>query len=401
MKIVVICIDALRADSVGPGMQEFLDGGIHYVNAYAAGPTTIPSVPTALTGVPASQHGLVTASHKLRVPTIAERLRERGFHAVGYSANNLASLPQACFDEWYDLRWMSNYAHVGEATDDDPLYPGKEWNGMAQIKATQESYEEIWSDIENRKGDLFAYVHLMDTHEPFRQIPSVPLGEFPHDYRTFRFNKWICDAANAGKNALTKKQWGLVWELYLAEVAYLDERLEFPGDVVIFMADHGQLIGGGEGGGWLGHVAKHFYEDVLRVPFGIRLKGEKPKKIDRPINLMYLPQLIEAILGGKELPAGDTLYWEDFWYDTATFAMKNPDCPTETLVMHSTGDVWYCSKKGKTTTAFSRVPNGRLLRGLARCMVRAAAYPPLWGGGKSEEDQEIVKDRLKGLGYIS
>lgn len=406
MKIVIICIDALRADSVGPRMQEFLESGREYVNAYAAGPTTIPSVPTCLTGVPAGQHGLVTAHSRLRVTTIAERLSDRGFHTVGYSANNLASLPQKCFDEWFDLRWMSNYTHVGEATDDDPLYPGKEWNGRAQLKATQESYEEIWDDIRNRKGDLFAYIHLMDPHEPFRQIEGVPIDAFPHDYRTFRFNQWIVQAAVKGKSAPTKKQWKQIWKLYKAEIAYLDERIEFPGDLTILIADHGQLIAEGPGGGWLGHSSKHFYEELLRIPFGIRgLGGKKGVKVKRPFHLMYLPHLIERFLDGKPLPKGDDLYWEDYWYECATFAVKNSDSLLETLVMHSTGEIWYVDKKGNETTDLAKVPSGGLIRRLTERVVRANLYPMVFmlkdrEQEMTKEEKEIIEGRLRGMGYI-
>jgi len=397
MKITVICADALRADSVGPRMQEFLDSGLEFTNAYAAGPSTIPSVPTYLTGVLPSEHGLVTAKHKLLVPTIAEKLQKRHFHTIGYSANNLASLHKDIFDEWNDLRWMSNFVCIGEPTEDDPLFPGESWNGMARLKATQESYEDVWDDIAGRKGDVFAYVHLMDVHEPFRRIPSVSLSDFPHDYRTFRLLQWIDGEADHGRDALTDEQWAKIRELYKAEIAYLDQRLEFPGDIVILMADHGQLIREGERGAWLGHPAKFFLESSLRVPFGIKGLGTAGAKHGRPFNLRFLPDVIWAILGDGDLPAGDDLYWEDFWYETASYAIKDVHNPIETLVMHSTGEIWYQRPKAKPTKSIEEVPARMVEKLVAR---RKEAQKRVRRLELRDESEAIVKRRLEGLGYL-
>jgi len=397
MKITVIVVDCLRADSVGSRMQEFLDSGLEFTQAYAAGPTTIPSVPTYLTGLLPSEHGLVTANHKLLVPTITERVRKMGFHTIGYSANNLASLHKDIFDEWKDLHWMSNYVQIGEPTENDPLFPGQPWNGIERVKATQESYKDVWEDIAGRKGDVFAYVHLMDVHEPFRRIPSIGLVEFPHDYRTFRFLQWINKEADKGGDALTDEQWGKVWELYRAEIAYLDERLEFPGDIVIFMADHGQLIREGERGAWLGHLTKFFLENSLRVPFGIVGLGTAGVKCNRPFNLRFLPDVIMTALGKGDLPTGDDLYWEDFWHETATYAIKDVHNPIETLVMHSTGEIWYQGPQGNTTKGIEEVP-ARMVRKLAERRKEAEKRAKRFE--LRDESEAVVKRRLEGLGYI-
>lgn len=394
MKIVLIVIDCLRADSLGPKMRQFLDSNCEFTNAYAAGASTIPSVPTCLTGVPASEHGLVTAKHKLLIPTIAEELQDRGFHTIGYSANNLANLQKDLFMEWKNLRWMSNWTQIAEPIDRDLLYPDNPaWNGTARLKATQESYEEIWDDIENRKGDLFAYVHLMDIHEPFRKIPSVKLSDFPEDHRTFRLPQWINERAKRGEQTLTEEQWAKMWELYRAEVKYLDDRLEFPGDIVIFMSDHGQLMG--EQDGWFGHPAKFFYDECLRIPLGVKgIAG--PAKCNGPFNAMYLPALIKAILGEGDLPTGDDLYWEDFWYETETHGIKNPECPKETLVIHSTGAIWYQDKEGKATRSIEEVPTRMVEMLMARkkeALKRARRLE------LRDESEAIVKRRLEGLGY--
>jgi len=311
----------------------------------------------------------------LLVPTIAERLAEEGFHTIGYSANNLANLHQDVFAEWRQLPWMS-------------------WG----LKATQDSYDDVWSDIDSREGDIFTYVHLMDVHEPFRVIPEVSLRDFPADYRTFKFAQWINDRANHGENPFTDEQWQKVWQLYRAEVKYVDDRLKFPGDIVIFMADHGQLIGEGERGAWLGHPSKFFLESLLRIPFGVLGLGKSGAKYHQPFNTRFLPDVIMAALGRGDLPVGDDLFWEDFWYDASTFAIKNPECPQETLVLHSTQDLWYQSPTGETTNVIDKVPGPmiqRLLMRMAEARGMATSFQ------ERDEAAEIIEDRLRGLGYLS
>lgn len=399
MKITVICIDCLRADSLGPRMREFLDSALEFTQAYAAGPATIPSVPTCLTGVPTGRHGFIGVEHDVQVPIIAERLRERGFHTVGYSANSLVDVLEPRFDEWHKMPWMGGTLGVktGEPTQNDPLFPGSPWNGTERCKATQDSYDAIWADIEDRQGDFFFYIHLMDTHEPFRQVPSVPLNAFPADYRAYRLIRWVNDCGSRGEDPLSNEQWAMIRELYDAEVAYLEKRLEFPGDLVFFFADHGNMLGEGERGAYIGHGSKFFLDCLLQIPFGIKGIGREGQRWDKPFNLRFLPAVIENVLGGKKLPDGNDLYWEDFMYNAPAFSIRDPLCPRKTLKYEPASNyMWYQDEQGNTTTNSDEVPRDIV----EMLLTRMAKEPRRRAFAERGEDQKIIKDRLRGLGYI-
>ena len=95
--LVLISIDTLRADAVGPRPDGSSDTpvldtlarrGTSYANAFSPGAWTLPTHATMLTGVQPPTHGALLPIHRLSssVPTLAEILREAGYRTVALTA---------------------------------------------------------------------------------------------------------------------------------------------------------------------------------------------------------------------------------------------------------------------------------------------------------------------------
>ena len=114
--IVLVLIDALRADHVGaygydkkttPELDKLAAKSARYTRAYVNAPWTRPSTASFLTGLNASRHLTETSTAKLPadVITIAQRLKNAGWATYGFTANgnggSLAALERG-FDVFRD-----------------------------------------------------------------------------------------------------------------------------------------------------------------------------------------------------------------------------------------------------------------------------------------------------------
>ena len=377
VKITVICVDCLREDAVGPQMAEFLSNSVHFTNAYAAGPATHPSVPTCLTGKVTGEHGVIETHYKPRVKSWVEDLADIGFQTTCFTANHFTYSIAGMFNEWKMLPWL------------DP---------RSKTKKTQDSYEKVWRYISKYDGDLFTYVHLMDVHPPYR-LHGLTNEEFGMSVDKFDLVRAINMAAVSRKDLLSDEQWKKIVWLMTKEVGYLDDRIDFPGDIVFFMSDHGEILGEYyRGARWWSHSAKHWSDHQLRIPFGYSIQGEAPRKVWQPFCTRFLGDLIKALLDKGEYPSGGELYWEDYWYNTSHYCVKNPLRPEESLVVGSDGIRWYNGED----VDLANVP-GHMVDLLADRMAAHGYRGGLWASEPevaTGEDKEIVEDRLRALGYI-
>src|SRR3989454_3031333 len=92
--VLLITVESLRADHLGcytggqkstPAIDALAARGVRFERAYAASPSTVPSVATILTGLYPAHHGL---RHDLggrlteEVPTLAAMLGRRGYRTA-------------------------------------------------------------------------------------------------------------------------------------------------------------------------------------------------------------------------------------------------------------------------------------------------------------------------------
>ncbi|WP_158237454.1 sulfatase-like hydrolase/transferase [Halegenticoccus soli] len=235
--VVLVVVDALRADAVAPERAPFLDS-LSGTDAVAPSTWTFPSVTSLATGRYPHAHGAmrrtdgfddavldVTPLPPRAAPeawTLPEALSSAGYETRGSFGMLVPFLALAGRFEAHDLR---------EGADAGTLLA---------------SHREWLTDRLDRR--TFSYIHLSDLHEPvdppapyWREHgvdPSIP------GIRTWRYEN-VCHDSPTVERYRTHRR-----ELYRAAVEYVDNRLEshlrrlrdlLGDDALVFVAgDHGE-----------------------------------------------------------------------------------------------------------------------------------------------------------------
>lgn len=293
MHIVLVCVDALRADHIGcyagsdrgtPNIDRLAAEGVCFVNAVAQASWTRPSVTSLMTGLFPSQHFLTDDPQAARdgaaalaalggsVPTLAELLGGAGFATAAFVAGNAFLKPE--------FGIMRGFSHV-------------DWLTTVDGTAVVERFE-AWLD-QTAPDRSFSYLHLMETHNP---LPEELLATRP------MVDKGVDLAAlDAGEDTLRG--------YYAASVTKADDRI---GDVlaalesrgmaddtwVIVTADHGEELN--EHGAMLSH-GQSLYRQLLWVPLVMRLPGGagSGRRVSEPVShIDVMPTLLEQ--AGATIP---------------------------------------------------------------------------------------------------
>jgi arylsulfatase A-like enzyme len=161
--ILLIVLDSLRADrlpssSIHPSTPEFSKlarSGRLFSNAWAASSWTVPSVARIL-----------LATRPGEQPTLPERLVGRGYAAACFTDNpHLARGTQLL--RGFDLversvgRWRSSLSGTAMGEVLERIVPGNDHDLVVQATT--------W--LARQDGPSFLYIHLMDSHTPYRFPP--------------------------------------------------------------------------------------------------------------------------------------------------------------------------------------------------------------------------------------
>lgn len=379
--VLLITIDTLRADAVGPqaGMTPALDAlaraGTTFTQATSVSPLTLPSHASMLTGVRPARHGLTVngvAVSQLPGATLAESLRGAGYTTAAFVSS-------AMLDHRHGLdRGFNVY-------DDELFLPGgpgrpHERRGDVTIDrslewiAGQADQEQPW----------FAWVHLYDPHAPY----EAPQG------RT--------DPPR---------------EAYLDEVAFADaqvgrllDALKQQGDdvLIVVTSDHGEGLGehGEQTHGLL------LYESTMHVPLIVARSPatdagfpEAGQRRDDVVSLLDITPTVLDLLGlpraselegrsivraqpPRSIPLEGRAGW--FYYGFSPLVgvrfgslklLGAPDAPNPHWALHDLAD-----DPGELT---SQTADDHVLRG--------AVLPTA-----PEQEAEAVSDQaaLRALGYV-
>jgi arylsulfatase A-like enzyme/HEAT repeat protein len=261
--VVLITIDALRADHVGaygyarattPNIDALARRGARFERAYAQAPHTSYSVASMLTGkyyptlarlAPGDPHD-----------PIALLLRQYGWKTSAFYPPAVFFVDGDKLKAYQENNFQFEYVKVGDFTDA---------NGrLSQIA-------EFFAKERPRK--TFLWVHLFEPHEPYEKREGFDFGNKDMD----RYDSEIAYADAAVGRLL----------------AYLQKNR--PGAIVIVTADHGEEFdehGGRYHGGTL-------YEEQIRVPLVIAVPGVEPRVLSGPVELI---DLAPTILGLLDIP---------------------------------------------------------------------------------------------------
>lgn len=296
--VLLVTVDTLRASRLSfmgneretsPALDALAASGTVFDAAYAPRGSTWPSLTTILTGKYPIIHGVRSNGEALRAEhrTLAEILKAEGF-ATGAFLTNMTSAPNRGFDELAVCR--------------DFMRPHFEWDRTAVRRAT----EFLRRHADDR---FFAWVHLMDPHEPY--LPPPPFDRWAEGYdgpftgHPEPLEKIALDASlpfgEADEAAMLALYDGQIasTDRYLQKLfATLDELGLAEETLVVFTSDHGEELF--DHNRYFFHAAS-IYDGVLRVPLVFRLKGAV-REGARKGALVELIDVLPTVLDFLDLP---------------------------------------------------------------------------------------------------
>ena len=313
--VVVIVIDTLRADRVGPEaaaltpyLGKFAQGAVSFDQCHAHAPWTLPSCAAILSGVHPAEHG---AGGNL----------DAGMRGLG---QDVGTLVQPFTQAGYDTHAIVNVAFLDKTfgvTRDfgglDAVYFSSNTEVRRAAPTTQAALK--WLDQE-RDEPFLLFVHYFDPHavydppQPFRRRFAKDQDKKDESF-VFGTRKHMM-ALRAGQLDLNPRLIGRAEALYNGEVAYTDaevgrlldglsQRGLDENSIVVITGDHGEEFLD-HGGFEHGHT---LYDELTHVPLLIRVPGKESKGVSQIVRHVDLaPTLCElADLGPLESFVGRSL----------------------------------------------------------------------------------------------
>jgi len=306
--VLLVMFDTLRSDHCSaygypydttPALRALAERGVRFTAAYAPTATTGPSTVSLFTSrYPAThrylKNGLVLGDGAL---TLAELLRDAGYDTYAVVSSTVLAgrygLLQGfekATDRWPPEQSAKRPGELGERVE-----AGYDREGEYAVEDLAGWLREEW----DATRPFFAFLHLMDPHEPYTPKQSFldrvrgdrDLTD-PHARRALRYDADI---------AYADAQLGRLLQALDATGAAEDT-------LIVVVADHGQGLAQH---GWVGHGLQ-LYEEAVRVPFVAAYPGRiaPGTVIDEPVELLdVLPTILDyaGVEPGRARPDGVTL----------------------------------------------------------------------------------------------
>jgi len=330
--IVCIILDTLRYGhsasmdyhrDTTPFLDTMAEQGWRFSRLYANGPWTVPSHGALFTGLDPICNGANYPHLSLDpgVPTLAEVLHDAGYFCAAFSNNPWVGKKTGLhrgFD-YFDDTWR---AHAPKSQLQTAWRAAKRLF-LSTDKGARSVQDRLEDALTARPEDrpLFLFINFMDVHPvctpPPRYLQRFK-GEHYRPHWMWNFAKGYYKSAYyyAGQWSLTEEQWrNFIW-LYDAAIAYLDDHVRLLyerlyqnlGENLAFIvtSDHGDSF---DDHGHLGHQFS-LYQNLLHVPgwaFGKSLEGGEEVQ-----GALQLSDLFYAIcdVAGAMPPRPARLSWE-------------------------------------------------------------------------------------------
>lgn len=310
---ILILVDTLRADHIGaygstttktPAMDRLAKDGVIFENAFAQSSWTRPSVATVLTSLYPSSHRVMYKTDLLPtgVTTIAELLEEAGYRTTGH-VTNINVAPSFHFEQGFqEYSYLAPKFFFGATDSGSKLafYSGMRLlreRFLSREKWVEHYYQDAqtvngaalpWLD-RNGREPFFAFIHYMDPHDPYFEIPYNGVA-----------------VARVDTPNPDPSQRDRLMELYSSNIEYFDgflrnliEALEAAGNyentMIVLVADHGEEFY--EHGGWWHGTT--LYEEEVRVPILVKLpkNAKAGTRVREWAQLLDVAPTIAAALG--------------------------------------------------------------------------------------------------------
>lgn len=335
--ILLIILDTQRRDRLSiygyphetsPQFDAFAADSTRFERAVAPAQWTVPAHASLFTGVYPSTHQVTQADHRLtsHYPTLAERLRDGGYHTAGFCNNPLVGILnnglQRGFIDFYNYSGAAPNRPLDVQRSGMRKALSRQWRRFARAVSNQFAHSDwlfrvslhpritpIWTRSVNYKGHtersitdligyidqhrkhrqkpLFAFLNLMGTHLPYRP----PQDYLPADIRRSKAAYRVMSRLNADaarwaspvESPLSADEQHIIDAFYNAEIAHQDVHLGrllrylktsgmLDYTMVIIAADHGE--GHGDHG-FFGHSFV-VYQELVHVPLVIHYPARYP-----------------------------------------------------------------------------------------------------------------------------
>ncbi len=291
--VLLIGVDTLRRDCLAPYgapedwtpyLQEFSESATIFTQARSQAPWTLPSFASMLTGGLPSEIGATIYTGHLpeRNTTIAEVLQPLGY-ATGTICSNM---------------WIGN--------EESGFYQGMEELWFQNNASAEESVARAKDFIERSNGrDWFCFLHFIDPHAPYTPPEEYasrmcdPAYDGPYKDGFGQVELW-----KSGEVVPETEDLEHVWDLYTAEVVYLDYELGrlfawmeqeglLENTLIIFAADHGEEFFEHDGFEH-GHTQ---YDELVHMPLMVRGPGfPEGERIDTNVgNTDIMPTILRHL----------------------------------------------------------------------------------------------------------
>lgn len=345
-----------------PNLDSIASESLFFKRAIAPGQWTIPSHASLFSGEAPAVHGTFQADDALpkEFKTLAARLSAEGIRTTGFCNNPLVGIIQNGFKRGFDDFY--NYCGVVPSTpqkeNDDIWKPVRKlWSKYTQIlrrlsypiqnafaapndfflAALRPLFVPMWTraanfkgmtnrsiketaafinKIENQRGSNFVFLNLMETHLPYTP-PDEYIKKFvPYFYETPEAQKFMREFNRKAmqwlipfSEPLNDIESATLSDMYDAEVAYqdhllaqilssLDSDYHRDNSLVIFLADHGEMLGEH---GYMGH-GFGLHEELIRVPLFMRLpQMTRGKTIESRVSITQLFYTVLDYFGFESL----------------------------------------------------------------------------------------------------
>jgi len=312
--LVVFVLDAATRDRFGvygssanttPHVDLIAKESVVFDSAYAQASYTLASTASLFTSKLPSEHGVIEERDRLgpEWPTLAEALARSGYATAAFSANPYVSPV---------IRMTRGFARV------DELFRNRA-EGEAALASEFVAPVRKWFEEQGQKP-FFAYVHLIQPHEPYDVAPPefyrgrlVPGYGGPFDGSQAQMRDVFRGALHPGIEDVAH-----IRGLYEGNLAYADavvgQIVEALGQLglwgrtaVVITSDHGESLG--ERGIW-GH-GNSVDREQIRVPLVVRLPPgvtSPQRREDLVATIDVMPSVLR-LLGAYEPPEMDGRSW--------------------------------------------------------------------------------------------
>jgi arylsulfatase A-like enzyme len=264
--LLVITLDTMRADRlppygftgvVTPALDRLAAEGALFEQSFAAAPLTLPSHATLFTGMYPPRLGVrdnTGAPLSADFQTLAEILGKRGLTTGAFIASAVLA-PRRGLDQGFGTYSMGT----------SPGCPG---SPRARRPADDVVSEAVTWLVGHDSAPFFVWVHLYDTHRPYR---------LPDDYARSYADPY------AGAIAFEDAQIARL-------ISHLEARDLLDDTLMVVAGDHGESLGehGEDSHGMF------IYQEALRVPLIMRGPGVVPRRVSAPVRLVdVMPTVLD------------------------------------------------------------------------------------------------------------